>query len=90
MLHDVIAEIYDPGRGAFRETIRVDAAGGDDAASQASVEAARIAVGRTFRILGVAPAVIEDEPPTPAQKGRKKAAANAIPEGDDFPDDPGA
>ena len=90
MLHDVIVEIYEPGIGANREVIQLHAAGGDDAAAQAAVEAARIAVGRVWRIISVAPAAAPETAPALPLKGKKaKPAPVAEVEGADFPDEPG-
>lgn len=89
MLHDVTVEVYDPGRGAFREVVQVDATGGDDAASMAAVEAARFTAGRVWRIIAVTPAAPVEAAPLPL-KGKKRPAPVAVPEGDDFPDDPDA
>lgn len=61
MLHDVTIDIHNPGHGARREVVTVDAISGDDAASQAAVEAARLAAGRGWKIVGVSPSA----PPVP-------------------------
>lgn len=55
MLHDVTVDIHTPGQGSQREVVQVDAASGDDAVSQAMPEAARLAGGRGWKIVGVAP-----------------------------------
>lgn len=74
MLHDVVVDIHTPGQGPQREVVQVDAASGDDAVAQAMPEAARLANGRGWKIVGVAPS---GNVPAPA----------AVLEGDDPPDD---
>ena len=102
MLHDVTVEIYDPGQGSRREVVCVDAIGGDDAVSKGQSEAATIAVGRAWKIVGVAPTpVVEPEHapapvahkakpgPKPKAKPEPHPAPVAEVEGADFPDDTG-
>lgn len=90
MLHDVTVEVYDPGRGSYREVVQVDAMGGDDAASMAAVEAARFSAGRTWRIIAVVPSAPVEAAPLPLKGKKPRPAPVAVPEGDDFPDDPDA
>lgn len=74
MLHDVTIEVFDPGRGAFREVVTLDADGGDDAASKGAIRAVDIAAGRAWKIVGIPPS------------GGASAPAAGV-EGEDYPDD---
>lgn len=102
MLHDVTVEIYDPGQGSRREIVCVDALGGDDAVSKGQIEAATIAAGRAWKIVGVAPTpVVEPEHapanvthkakpgPKPKPKTEPHPAPVAEVEGADFPSEGG-
>ena len=55
MLHDVIVVVFPAGGGTVRHVVTVDAAGGDDAAAQAAIEAATLARGAAWQIRGVGP-----------------------------------
>jgi len=62
MLHDVTIDTYHPETGSRRHVVQVDATGGDDAAAQGAVEAAALARGGSWKIVGVAPSGAVDAP----------------------------
>lgn len=72
MLHDVTIVFHTPGRASATEVVQVDATNGDDAVSQAMVEAEHLSMGRAWRIVGVAPSA-EPHPVMAAPAARVEA-----------------
>lgn len=78
MLHDVHVVIHQPGGGAVRHVLTVDAQDGDDAASQGALAAQKLAGGYAAHVVGVAPSAAQTA-----------ALPDAALEGEDAPaDDP--
>jgi len=68
MLHDVTIDTHHPFHGSKRHVVQVDAVSGDDAAAQGAIEAAALAEGVGWKIVGITPSG-SDPGPVAAMEG---------------------